>query len=124
VAQAFAGRKPASGVASIEGRRPVSDINAGLLAAIGVAWTTDGRPRADLDTSLMEAAKIWHAASFSAVARATRLATLTALPGVCHGDGFIVVAARPGELGASPMLSHPESATICVHGGYCRSSPQ
>jgi len=125
VAQAFAGLMAITGEPGrppVKTGSPVSDINAGLLATIGVlaAWAhrqQTGRGQI-VDTSLMEAAlqqTSWHAASFFATGESPGplgSAHLLTAPyqAFATSDGFIVIGgANQGNWERiADVLGHPE----------------
>jgi len=125
VAQAFAGLMAITGERGrppVKAGSPVSDINAGLLATIGVlaAWAhrqQTGRGQI-VDTSLMEAAlqqTSWHAASFFATGESPGplgSAHLLTAPyqAFATSDGFIVIggANQTNWERIAEVLGHPE----------------
>ena len=125
VAQAFAGLMAITGEPGrppVKAGSPVSDINAGLLATIGVlaAWAhrqQTGRGQI-VDTSLMEAAlqqTSWHAASFFATGESPGplgSAHLLTAPyqAFVTSDGFIVIggANQANWERIADVLGHPE----------------
>ncbi len=125
VAQAFAGLMSITGErgrAPVKTGNPVSDINAGLLAAVGIlaAWAhrlSTGRGQI-VDTSLMEAAlqqTYWHAATYFATGESPgplgSAHILTApYQAFAARDGWIVIggANQANWERIAEVLGHPE----------------